>query len=54
MASRRNEDGTTSFVTLELGFVGDCAYDFVKGQRDGTKTLTIREAQHEYVFSETL
>jgi CubicO group peptidase (beta-lactamase class C family) len=43
MASRKNPDGTTSFITIVPGFTG---LEFV----EGGKTLTLRDAQHEYVF----
>ena len=42
VASRRNPDGTTSFITVVPGFSG---MEFVVGD----KTLTLRDAQHEYV-----
>jgi hypothetical protein len=44
MASRRNPDGTTSFITIVPGFSG---LEFVVGE----KTLTLRDAQHEYVLT---
>jgi CubicO group peptidase (beta-lactamase class C family) len=43
VASRRNPDGTISFVTIVPGFNG---LEFVVGDR----TLTLRDAQHEYVY----
>ena len=43
MATRKNPDGTISFVTIVPGFNG---LEFVVGD----KTLTLRDAQHEYVF----
>jgi hypothetical protein len=49
MASRKNDDGTTSFVTLVPGFTG---VSFVIDDKDGRRTLTFRDAQHEYVFAE--
>lgn len=46
VASRRNPDGTTSFITISPGVDG---FEFVVGS--GTKqTLTLRDAQHEYLF----
>ena len=46
VASRRNPDGTTSFITISPGANG---FEFVVGS--GTKkTLTLRDAQHEYLF----
>jgi CubicO group peptidase (beta-lactamase class C family) len=46
VASRRNPDGTISFLTIAPGIIG---LEFVLGS--GPKpTLVIRDAQHEYVF----
>ena len=44
MGSRKNPDGTVSFITIVPGFTG---LEFVVGD----KTLTLRDAQHEYVFA---
>ena len=49
VASRKNDDGTTSFVTIVPGFIG---LSFVTGEKDGQRTLTFRDAQHEYLFIE--
>jgi CubicO group peptidase (beta-lactamase class C family) len=49
VASRRNEDGTVSFITIDPGTGG---FEFVEGSRDGRKILIVREGQHEYFFSE--
>lgn len=49
VASRANDDGTSSFVTISPGTVG---FDFVVGNAGDQRTLTLREAQHEYVFVE--
>ncbi len=46
VASRRNPDGTTSFITISPGVSG---FEFVVGS-GAKKTLTTRDAQHEYVF----
>jgi CubicO group peptidase (beta-lactamase class C family) len=47
VASRRNPDGTVSFLTIAPGIIG---LEFVVGS--GPKpTLVVRDAQHEYVFS---
>jgi CubicO group peptidase (beta-lactamase class C family) len=46
VASRKNPDGTTSFITIVPGFSG---LEFVAGD----KTLTLRDAQHEYVYTGT-
>jgi len=48
VASKKNPDGTLSFVTIEPGVSGS---EFVVGSR-AKRTLTIRDAQHEYVFEE--
>jgi CubicO group peptidase (beta-lactamase class C family) len=50
MASRKNDDGTTSFITIEPTVQG---FDFVVTGKSGKKGLVIRDAQHEYVFVET-
>ncbi len=49
VASRRNPDGTFSFITVTPGVFG---FEFVVGS-GAQRTLTIRDAQHEYVFRET-
>jgi hypothetical protein len=48
MGSRRNPDGTISFITTSPGIQG---FPFVVGS-DAKKKLTLRDAQHEYVFEE--
>jgi len=49
VASRVNDDKTISFVTIAPGLTG---FDFVAGSRGGRRTLTIRDAQHEYVYAQ--
>jgi hypothetical protein len=49
VASRRNPDGTVSFLTTVPGFTG---LEFVVGAGAGKRTLTFRDAQHEYTFTE--
>ena len=49
VASKKNPDGTTSFVTTVPGMVG---VEFIAGTAGGKRTLIIRDAQHEYVFTE--
>jgi len=49
VGSRKNPDGTVSFLTLAPGFVG---FELVVGAAGGVRTLTARDAQHEYVFQE--
>ena len=46
VATRRNPDGTTSFITISPGVAG---FEFVVGV-GAKKTLTLRDAQHEYEF----
>jgi hypothetical protein len=50
MASRKNDDGTISFVTVDPTRDG---FAFVRAERDGKRGLVVRDAQHEYVFTET-
>lgn len=47
VASRKNNDGTTSFITISPNVRG---FEFVVGKRNQKPTLIIREAQHEYEF----
>jgi Beta-lactamase len=49
VASRTNPDGTVSFITIVPGMNG---LEFVVGEKDGQRTLTTRDGQHEYVFVE--
>lgn len=49
MASRKNDDGTVAFVTIDPGDVGSA---FEVGAKDGKRTLTIRDGQHVYVYVE--
>jgi CubicO group peptidase (beta-lactamase class C family) len=49
VASRKNDDGTTSFITIDPGTDG---FEFVVGERAGKRVLIIRDGQHEYVFTE--
>lgn len=48
VASRVNDDKTVSFITIDPGTLG---FEFVMGNVNGRKTLTIRDAQHEYVYT---
>ena len=48
VASRRNDDGSLSFMTISPGEDG---FEFVVGDQDGARRLVLRDAQHEYVFS---
>jgi CubicO group peptidase (beta-lactamase class C family) len=49
VASRKNDDGTISFVTIDPTNLG---FEFVVGERAGKKVLIIRDGQHEYVFTD--
>ncbi|MEA2945689.1 MAG: hypothetical protein QOI40_1019, partial [Alphaproteobacteria bacterium] len=49
VASRRNDDGTMSFISIDPTVDG---FTFVVGERDGKRALIIRDAQHEYAFVE--
>jgi CubicO group peptidase (beta-lactamase class C family) len=49
VASRKNDDGTISLVLITPGVSG---LPFVIGEQAGKHTLTLRDAQHEYVFTE--
>lgn len=49
VASRKNDDGTTSFITIDPGTDG---FEFVVGERGGKRVLIIRDGQHEYAFTE--
>ncbi len=49
VATRTNDDGTVSFITIDPSFIG---FEFVVGTADGKRTLTLRDAQHEYPFVE--
>jgi len=48
VASRKNPDGTMSFITIAPGAKG---FELTVGSRS-KRTLTMRDAQHEYVFEE--
>jgi hypothetical protein len=49
VASRQNDDGTISFLSTDPGVIG---FEFVAGARGGKRVLVLRDAQHEYVFTE--
>ena len=48
VASRKNPDGTISFITIVPGLIGS---EFVVGS-GAKRTLITRDAQHEYIFEE--
>jgi CubicO group peptidase (beta-lactamase class C family) len=47
VASRKNDDGTISFITIDPAIDG---FEFVRAERNGKRALLIRDGQHEYVF----
>jgi CubicO group peptidase (beta-lactamase class C family) len=49
VASRKNDDGTVSFITTDPTNEG---FEFVVGERSGKRVLITRDGQHEYVFTE--
>jgi hypothetical protein len=49
VASRKNDDGTISFISIDPAIDG---FNFVVAERDGKRALIIRDAQHEYAFVE--
>ena len=49
VASRKNDDGTVSFITIDPTLSG---FEFVVAGKDGKRRLITRDAQHEYVFEE--
>jgi CubicO group peptidase (beta-lactamase class C family) len=50
VASRKNDDGTISFITIDPTNDG---FEFVVSQKDGKRALIIRDGQHEYFFTES-
>ena len=49
VGTRKNPDGTMSFVTTTPGVIG---FEFVVGSGGAKRTLMVRDAQHEYAFNE--
>jgi CubicO group peptidase (beta-lactamase class C family) len=49
VGTKKNEDGTTSFVALDPTLL---FFPLVAGSKDGKRTLTARDGQHEFVFVE--
>jgi CubicO group peptidase (beta-lactamase class C family) len=49
VATKKHPDGSLSFVTIAPGLAG---VDLVVGTTNGKRSLTLRDAQHEYVFVE--
>ena len=51
LATMKNPDGTVSLIAADPGSIQGLA--FVVGSDGGKRTLTVRDAQHVYVFTET-
>ncbi|HEY0437655.1 MAG TPA: serine hydrolase domain-containing protein [Phenylobacterium sp.] len=49
LATRKNTDGTFSIVSVGPGSIG---VDALVGARNGARTLTIHDSQHDYVYTE--
>ncbi len=49
VASRTNDDGTVSFITIDPTNDG---FEYVVGTRGGKRALVVRDGQHEYVYLE--
>ena len=49
VASRKNDDETISFITIDPTIEG---FEFVVADKGGKRSLVLRDAQHEYVFDE--
>ena len=49
VATRRNPDGSVSIVSAGPGAI---SIEALVGKRDGERTLTIRDSQHEYIYVE--
>jgi CubicO group peptidase (beta-lactamase class C family) len=49
VATRKNADGSISLVSAGPGAIG---IEALVGTRNGARTLTIRDSQHEYVYTE--
>jgi len=49
LATRKNADGSISLVSIGPGNIG---LDAAIGSKDGLRTLTVRDSQHEYVYTE--
>jgi hypothetical protein len=51
VASRKNDDATISFMTIDPGLAG---FEFVESKRNDKRAIIVREGQHEYIFTEAL
>lgn len=48
VASRKNDDGTTSLITIDPGVDG---FEFVMTTVNGKRRLVIRDGQHKYYYT---
>lgn len=49
VATRKNPDGSMSIVSIGPGSIG---VEALVGSKDGARTLSIRDSQHEYLYTE--
>jgi CubicO group peptidase (beta-lactamase class C family) len=49
VAAKKNGDGSTTFFALSPSLLG---FEFVPGTADGKRLLKVRDAQHDYIFTE--
>jgi CubicO group peptidase (beta-lactamase class C family) len=49
VVTRKNPDGSVSLVSAGAGAIG---VEALVGTKDGLRTLTVRDSQHEYVYTE--
>ena len=49
VASRKNDDGTVSFISIDPTIGG---FNFVVGDKEGKRALLVRDSQHDYAFIE--
>ncbi|MHB8283589.1 MAG: serine hydrolase domain-containing protein [Caulobacteraceae bacterium] len=54
VTTRRNLDGTISLISINPGWLDDNENEFVIGKVGGKRTLTVRDAQHVYIFTEVV
>ena len=49
VATRKNADGSVSIVSIAPGNIG---VDAIVSGKNGVRTLTVRDSQHEYIYTE--
>lgn len=50
IVTRRNDDGTVSLITSDAELIG---IELLVGMQNGKRTLTLRDGQHVYIFTES-